>query len=144
MNIILFGFKSAGKTYWGKILACQLAIPFVDLDDLIAAHYHKPVREIYRDLGESGFRKIEKEILQNLTITNSVIALGGGTVLDPENVKLLQTMGEMFYLKVGFETIQSRIEGTPAFVNAENSLKLIYDARIPIYEAIAAQWINNE
>lgn len=137
MNIILFGFKGAGKTTFGKRLAEKLNLPFIDLDDFIEKGMHKTIREIYQEVGEFGFRKIEKEHLQKLVgLPPHVIALGGGTVLDPENVKLLQTMGELIYLRASFETIQKRVQQTPLFV--VDSLKQAFEARLPIYESIKA------
>lgn len=143
MNIILFGFKGSGKTTLGKTLAEKLRRPFIDLDELIEKRCHLPVRELYKQVGESEFRLIENKTLQEIAnTTQSVIALGGGTVLDSKNVKLLQAMGELIYLKVSFDTIQKRIEGNPAFVL--KNLKQTYDERLPIYESIPAAWIDND
>lgn len=145
MNHILFGFKSVGKTFWGLKLSKELQCPFYDLDVMIQEKHNKPVREIFQEQGEEKFRKIEKEMLKELSkVTGSVIALGGGTVLDPENVKLLQTMGTLYYLKASFETILKRIEknGLPAFVTKDKSLKQIYEERLTIYETISAQCID--
>lgn len=143
MNYILFGFKGSGKSTFGKKLAKELDRRFIDLDALIEQAYQKSIREIYHEVGEDSFRKIEKEQLQKLVDqTHCVIALGGGTVLDPENVKLLQTMGELIYLKASFETIQKRIQQTPLFV--VDSLKQVYEARLPVYESISAICIEND
>jgi shikimate kinase len=143
MNRILFGFKGSGKTTFGKKLAEQLKKPFIDLDELIEKRYHLGIRELYKKVGEIEFRRIERETLLEIkSVTGSVIALGGGTVLDGENVKLLQTMGEMIYLKASFETIQKRIQDQPAFVL--QTLKQIYEERLPIYESIPAVCIEND
>lgn len=145
MNHIFFGFKGVGKTFWGLKKSKELQCPFYDLDNLIKDRYKKPIREIFQEYGEKKFRQIEKEELIALSnVQASVIALGGGTVLDPDNVKLLQTMGSLYYLRASFETIQARLDqlGLPVFVSENKSLKQIYDERLPIYEAIPATWIN--
>jgi shikimate kinase len=99
MNLILFGYKGAGKTHFGKLLSLETKRPFIDTDELIVEMAGKPVREIYLE-NEKKFRAIEKEALQKLNgITNTIIAVGGGTVLDPENVAFLQSLGRMIYLR---------------------------------------------
>ncbi len=138
MNIILFGFKGAGKTHLGKLLGKCLKRPFVDTDDLIVKKYCCPVRELYHSVGEVKFREIEREIIREIELYKScVIALGGGAILDLENRRRLQTMGRLVYVKASFATVQERIlkEGIPAFTRGKD-LANIYSERIPIYESI--------
>src|SRR5437660_1477503 len=99
MNHILFGFKGVGKTFLGKKMSEELQCPFYDLDELIAQRCGMSPREICQKWGEKKFRFIEKEALIELSsVTGSVIALGGGTVLDPDNVANLRKMGMFYYL----------------------------------------------
>jgi shikimate kinase len=142
VNIILFGFKSCGKTYFGKLLAKELERSFVDTDDLIVEECGGvPIRVIYLTVGEVGFRALEKKVVEGLKSNmNAVIALGGGAVLDPENVTHLKKVGEMIYLEASFDTIRSRIQEPPAFANG--SLQQVYKERKPIYESIGARKIN--
>lgn len=142
MNLIIFGFKASGKTSVGKMISAQLKCPFVDTDDLIEKEYNLPIREIHKKLGDPEFRKLENKVIRSLyRVKKSVIALGGGAVLDPKNVAFLQTIGKLVYLRASFETICERVfkEGVPAFVDTKNpvaSLKKIYLKRIPIYESV--------
>ena len=49
------------------------------------------MQEIFRQKGESHFRKVEKEILKEiLSQDEQVIATGGGAVLDEESLSLLR------------------------------------------------------
>lgn len=156
MNIILFGFKGSGKTHFGKILATQLKKTFIDTDVFIENQYYQRtgkkslIRDIYNDLGESGFRSLEKKaILELLTISNAVIALGGGTALNLDLMEKLQKIGQLIYLETKFETIEKRVfkHGTPSFVNPHDpaeSLRQIYRERKPIYESIPAEKINTD
>lgn len=143
--MILFGFKNAGKTYLGKQLSKHLNRSFIDTDDLMHSKYQQSVRELFRKVGAVQFRKIEQDVIQNLpTHSSSIIAVGGGAVLNPENVKVLQTIGQLIYLKVSFETVQKRVleQGTPAFAGSLEELKQIYLQRLPIYESIPAICID--
>ena len=135
MHLILFGFQGCGKTTIGRQLAEQLQRPFIDTDKRIAARSGLSVRELCRTRGESYFRALEKQIILELEPhPNAVIALGGGSVLDPESVRFLRTIGQLIYLEVPFE--QLRIEGVPAYADGR-ALHEIYQARKPIYEAVA-------
>lgn len=139
MNIILFGFKGSGKTHYGRLLAKLSDRPFIDTDDLIQAHYpDRTVRQIHETLGETAFRALETKAIATLAgVQRSVIAVGGGAVLDPRNVALLQQLGTMIYLDVRLETLRKR--GVSLSVGP---LEKIYRARKPIYEAIPAHRIH--
>jgi shikimate kinase len=148
MNLILFGFKGVGKTFLGKKMALELGRPFYDTDEMIEFRYKRSVREIFREVGEAQFRKIENEILNTLkNLTNSIIAVGGGTVTDPENLQIMQQIGKLIYLKTSFEMILERIlkTGIPSFIDPENlvaNLKILYEKRSQFYETIPAQVIE--
>lgn len=152
MNIILFGFKGSGKTHFGKRLALELKRPFIDTDDLIIelSNNRLSIREIHQLLGENRFRSLESEAIHILTPTlNSVIAIGGGALLNPNNVEYLQKIGQMVYLQAGFDSVQKRIleEGIPSFIEDDDpisSLRKIYHQRLPIYESIQAHCIDTD
>ena len=154
MNLILFGFKGCGKTHFGKLLAQKMHRHFIDTDDLIVQFHakksgqHTGVREIYKQLGPESFRTLEKEVLQSLNpLKKAIIALGGGAVLDHENVERLQKIGCLVYLSTSAQTLQSRIfkHETPAFLDSgdpEASFLEMYRERKPIYESIEAVKID--
>jgi shikimate kinase len=149
MNYILCGFKNCGKTSVGKLLAKQLEYVFVDVDDLIHDHYPVQngvklrVHEIYKQVGETEFRAIEKRSIQYLAdIDNSVIATGGGSVLDPENAALFKKLGKIFYLHVEQDVLQARLRNQrlPAFLatqNPERTFAKLYEQRLPVYRQVA-------
>lgn len=154
MNLILFGFKGCGKTHFGKLLAKKMHRQFLDTDDFIAEYFTKQTgrrlvpREIYLEIGETSFRSLEKTALHALEhVKNAVIALGGGTVLDPDNVAFLQKIGCLVYLATSPETLNKRLskETPPAFLEDNNlnaSFFKTYQERKPIYESIPAAKIE--
>jgi shikimate kinase len=86
----------AGKSTVGGALADVLGWAFLDLDDEIERAGGKPIREIFRIHGEAHFREMETAALRTLLTDRSapaVIALGGGTFIQPGNVELLKTSG---------------------------------------------------
>lgn len=156
MNLILFGFKASGKTHFGKLLSIQMHRPFIDTDDLILELYLKEMgkkrssREIHAELGEEKFRTLETRALHLLKdVKNSIIALGGGAVLNPENVTFLQTVGAMVYLKTSPETLKSRLfrKELPSFLDPkdpEGSFYKMVQERDPIYRSISARSIDTD
>ncbi len=106
VNLILFGFRKVGKTYFGRRLAEKLQRPFFDTDALLVSLHtgeENTPRAIYHALGEAAFRMLERQAIESIRdVQNAVIALGGGAVLLPENRELLQTMGRMIYLQAPF------------------------------------------
>jgi shikimate kinase len=97
--VFLVGFMASGKTTVGEELARRLGWDFVDLDSAIEARERQTIAEIFRDRGESEFRIVEASTLRELTdalARDTVIALGGGTLLNPENRELLRQWPSIF------------------------------------------------
>lgn len=144
-NLILLGHKNCGKTYWGQRLAQQLQCSFIETDQIIMQLFGKQqsCSEIYKALGEDGFRKLEQEAVLTLQETlGSIVALGGGTPLAPKNVELLKQMGPLVYLKVDRQVLKERTltHILPAFFNKtdpDSSFETHYLERTPLYEAIS-------
>ena len=61
MNIALIGFRGTGKTTIGKRLAKRLQMKFMDLDVEIAKRAGKAIPQIFDEIGEKGFREMEKK-----------------------------------------------------------------------------------
>jgi shikimate kinase len=91
--VFLVGFMGAGKTSVGRSLGRRLGWAFEDLDDRIQARAGRAITEIFRDLGESEFRRLENAALHELLSERSagprIVALGGGAFAQPENAALL-------------------------------------------------------
>ena len=111
-NIALTGFMAAGKTVVGRRLARSLGWSFVDLDAVIEAGEGTPVREIFADHGEGYFRKCEKAALGSVMEGfGQVVALGGGAVVDPDNLRLLKKRSLLIWLRVSPRTVLRRTRG---------------------------------
>jgi shikimate kinase len=149
MNIILIGFKNCGKTTVGKYLAARLQSTFIDTDRVLENYYSQKstiklsVREIYTKEGGALFRALEKNALATLTeIHNTIIATGGGIVIDSDNVTALKKLGTVVYLRATKELLLSRAQSSevPAFLDQNNkreSFEQMYNERKDIYEAVA-------
>ena len=93
-NIVLTGMPSVGKTTVGRTLSMMLGRPFYDTDRMIEKQTGRSVSDIFCRDGEAAFRALEKSTIERLSPLNGVIiATGGGSVLDPENMRLLAQNG---------------------------------------------------
>ncbi len=111
MNIALFGFMGVGKSSVGRLLADRMGLTFVDIDEEIVRRTGMTISAIFEEEGEARFREIEKEITGEVTgLDDRVIACGGGTVLDPNNLAALRSGSTMVLLTANIETIINRVE----------------------------------
>ena len=100
MMIYLIGPMGSGKTTIGKILSNRLKYQFFDTDEEIKKKTGMLISSIFDKQGESGFRFIESQMLEELSIKpKSVISTGGGIVLMKENRVIIKN-GTCIYLKI--------------------------------------------
>ena len=108
-NVILTGFMGTGKSSIGKMLATKLGRPFVDIDKKIEAETKLSIPKIFELYGEAHFRELEKSAVRELSKRRGlVIATGGGTVKDEENLCLLKSSGIVICLTTEPEEIFNR------------------------------------
>lgn len=110
--IFLIGFMGSGKTTVGKLMANQLGYEFVDTDSSISQQMNKSITEIFHELGEQGFRKLEHEWLLRLNefTENTVIATGGGMPCHQYRLNRMLRNGKVVYLKIDVKSILKRID----------------------------------
>lgn len=109
-NVVLCGFMATGKSSVGKRLAALLNRDFLDLDALIEAEAGMPISRIFSLKGEPAFRELESRMVARVADRSGcVIAAGGGTILNPENLRRLKCNGVVITLEADAETILSRI-----------------------------------
>ncbi len=138
-NIILTGMMGSGKTSVGLELAKILECNFFDLDEIIEKKYGK-ITQIFKDKGENYFREIETTELKNFKSNRAfVLSTGGGAVLGEENLEILKSLGEVFYLSADAQTIYNRVKEQTQrpLLNTKDPKKTIEDilsSRLEKYE----------
>ena len=147
MNIVLTGYRCTGKSTVGRRLAERLRVSFCDTDELIKRRTGETVAEIVKKGGWGAFRKEEKEIIRGLsTIKGSVIATGGGVVMDEENRNILKEIGTVVWLTADIRTTIERMkkdensnEQRPSLSdnNLYKETSDILEMRIPVYRRLA-------
>ena len=111
MNVALFGFMGVGKSAVGRILAEKRGLSFVDLDEEIVRTTGRSIESIFQEDGEERFREIERTLTEEYSaLDGQVIACGGGTVIDPENLENLRRSSRMVLLTAEPEVILERVE----------------------------------
>lgn len=110
MNIYLIGYRCTGKTSVGKFLAKRLGRLFLDTDLELVKEQGLKISEIVHAQGWNVFREMEKAVIKRIsTLDDTVVATGGGVVLDDNNVKHMKAGGVMIWLKASPKTIQERM-----------------------------------
>lgn len=104
---------ATGKTCAGRELAAKKKMRFLDLDELIELKERRTIADIFAQDGEPCFRRIEKRTLKEVAREkNFVVACGGGIVIDPENIKIMNENGVIVCLAAKPEVILKRSAGT--------------------------------
>lgn len=133
----------AGKTTVGRILSKRYGKAFHDSDHEIEARCGVKIPVIFEIEGEAGFRKREEVAVAELTsLSNVVVATGGGVVLSAENRELLKTRGVVIYLRGSPEHLYERTRhdrNRPLLQTADPLARLreLYKQRDPLYREIA-------
>lgn len=102
----------AGKTTLGKVIAKRMKLQFLDLDTLIVRSQGKSINQVFEDEGESGFRRIERKVLDDiLESDNYILACGGGTPCYKDNMDRMNSKGISLFLDVPEEELVKRLSG---------------------------------
>lgn len=101
----------SGKSTIGPILANTLGYSFADVDKVIEERAGKTVKEIFRSEGEKYFRDLERSIIEEMSHRDHcVVSLGGGSIVNPDNFKVVTSSGIMVYLKSSPEALLKRLQ----------------------------------
>ena len=152
-RLVLTGFMGAGKSTVGRLLASRLAWNFLDLDTHIEHRTGATISQLFRDHGEARFRRLESTALASaLSLSHTILALGGGTPEDLTNRLLLeQTPGTFtIFLDAPFPTLFDRCMlqdfGDPAVARPvladPTAAQLRFARRHPLYTRLSRLTID--
>ena len=155
MHIYLMGYRGSGKSTVGRLLAKQLGWPVIDTDDVIESAATQSIREIFAAEGEAGFREREQQAIAQVAGRRvpSVIALGGGAILRPDNQRMIQSSGHVVWLHGSAELLYQRIasDASTAARRPQLSQRSGYDEvveilarREPIYRQLAQLTVHTD
>ena len=133
-NIVLIGMPGVGKTSTGEALAKLLNRPWIDTDFLIKQKAHCEAATYLQTHGEAAFRRLEHEVIQEISsMSSAVISCGGGVVVTPSNYQALRQNGKLVYLTRPLEDLA--LAGRP--LSQSIGIQELAAERLPLYEAWA-------
>jgi shikimate kinase len=150
--VALVGYRGAGKTTVGRLLAARLGWDFLDADEALEAETGVSIPTIFATEGEPAFRDREAGVLRRLTSRDRlVLATGGGAVLREENRAALRRFGAVVWLRTDPQTLRRRLgaggaAGRPALTAAGTLAEIdaVLAAREPLYREVADVAIDTD
>lgn len=143
--VFFVGFMGAGKSSVARRLARVCGVGSVDMDVYLERREGRPVKQIFAEEGEAGFRAIETGVLKELAAMDPLlISCGGGVVKLPENRELLKQSGFVVHLEVDVDEARGRISDIstrPLFQSIDEARNLAQE-RLPLYEEVADACIS--
>ena len=139
-NIVLIGFMGCGKSLTSNKLAETLGRQVISTDKLVEQKEGQSIDEIFNKSGEGYFRRVEKEIIKEISDQGGmIIDCGGGVVMDDENMANLKKNGCVIYLSASPESIYNNIKHRshrPLLKVADPQLEIaeLLEERKPYYE----------
>lgn len=108
--IFIIGFMGSGKSTLGRALSAATGMTFIDLDNYIESRFHANIRDIFASRGEEGFRRIERNMLLEVSqFEDVIVACGGGTPCFFDNIDVINASGLSVMLDVSHDRLFQRL-----------------------------------
>lgn len=140
VNLYIVGFMGTGKTTVGRAVSQKLGFTALDSDHEIERLQGKGIPDIFAQDGEPAFRQMERTFIESgHAASRTLVACGGGLVVQPGILELLKSKGVIICLHASIETILARTgrnRQRPLLdvENPEERVRTLYAAREPIYK----------
>ncbi|MCK5461124.1 phosphoribosylglycinamide formyltransferase [Candidatus Gracilibacteria bacterium] len=143
-NIVLIGFRSTGKTTFGRAMAKVLNLPFADLDEQIEFYLGGTITDHVKKHGWQNFREVEQRITHDFCRNFSgIIATGAGTIENSKNLQNLTKTGNFVFLNPNFLDVRKILmkDKTRPRLNPDitivQEIDQMWNQRKPMYQACA-------
>jgi shikimate kinase len=150
-TIFLIGYRATGKSTVGKLVADRLDAHFLDTDRAIEAKIKMTIAECFARHGESRFRDLEGEALEEIAVRSTagdslVVGTGGGMIIRPAHVDRMRQLGTVIWLSARPEILRERLtadasttESRPGLTggSAIDEVETVLLERTPIYRKAA-------
>ncbi|MCH2210089.1 MAG: shikimate kinase [Fuerstiella sp.] len=154
MVITLIGYRGSGKSVVAGLLADMLDLSSIDSDDVIEARAGRSIAEIFAQDGEPEFRRIEQDVIRDLTGQDAlIIAAGGGAILDLQNRQRMKESGPVVWLQASVPQLARRIRQDQSTANrrpsltgqsVEDEIETVLTVRFPLYADASTIRINTD
>lgn len=153
-TIALIGYRGTGKSTVARHASLRLGWDWVDADVEVELRAGKSIAAIFADDGEEAFRDLEAEVVAELCRRRrTVIALGGGAILRPDNREAIARCGAVVWLTASVDAIVRRqAEDATTAARRPNLTKAggrteveqMLAAREPFYRACATLEVDTQ
>lgn len=146
-NVYLVGMMGCGKTSVGKILAQQLKMKFVDLDQIIEQRENKKIKDMFAEKGEEYFREKESFYLEEISREeNCVVSTGGGVVVTLKNIEIMQNSGDVVWIFRDIDETLAKVNSAarPLMQQGEEKFKALFEERREKYMNASKYIIFND
>lgn len=145
--LILIGFMGTGKTTLGKYLSKHNQLSYIDLDAYIVQQENQSIPDIFKQIGEAGFRELEYKYLKECINHYNIISTGGGIIESDQTFDFLKLQRRVIWLDCDLDIVYNRIKNDSNRPNANNKslfeLKSLYSSRVSRYNEIAFIKLNS-
>ena len=144
---VLIGLPGSGKSTIGRRLAKTLDCPMLDTDAAIEERTGRSIADIFVTEGESGFRRIEQEVVcEALRDHDGILSLGGGAITTAA-VREALVGHTVVYLEISAAEGIRRTSGStvrPLLAGPDRADKYreLMSQRAPLYRRVATIRIN--
>lgn len=138
-SVVLYGMMGSGKTTVARLVGQRLGRPVLDTDEVVEATSGRTIAETFARQGEAEFRRLERTaVIAAAARDGAVVSVGGGAVLDDDNLATLRGTGVLVYLAAPAAVLEARVggDGTRPLL-ADRSLADLLAEREPRYRAVA-------
>ena len=139
-NIVLIGMPGCGKSTVGVLLAKALGMRFLDTDVVFQAQQGRKLQEMINEIGIDAFLNMEEACVCGIECDHTVIATGGSVVYGKKAMRHLHHNGLIVYIQLPYKEIEKRLSNLATrgvTLREGQTLRNLYDERIPLYEAEA-------
>ncbi|MFH1439393.1 MAG: shikimate dehydrogenase [Candidatus Woesearchaeota archaeon] len=148
-NIVLIGYRAAGKSSVGRELSSKLSMPIISTDDVVVRQIGS-IAEFVNDFGWKSFRDVESDVIKNIKADGSagcLIDCGGGVVERKDNIEYLRKNSIIFLLDAPPNVIVDRLSSNgsrPSITGTgtKEEVQEVLIRRLPLYEEAADFIIN--
>jgi len=144
-NIVMIGMPGSGKSSVGRHIAAALNMNHIDGDAIMEQSEGMKLCDIISTKGNNYVLALEEKVLSTIEVENFVISPGGSCIYYPRAMEHLREIADVIYLQVDWEELELRCKdpvGRGVIFKPGETLKSLYDLRVPMYEKWAEFTVN--
>ncbi|MBN2546404.1 MAG: shikimate kinase [Spirochaetes bacterium] len=150
MNISFIGYRCSGKSTISALLEKTINWERFEIDKEIENYFGLTIPEVIKKYGWEKFRAAEARLIKKYSSFDyKILDLGGGAVLNYNNIKNIKKNGVVIFLNCDANIIKQRLEKSyyrPPLtrLSLEEEIKSVLNERLPLYNRYSDYKINTD